>query len=42
MFEEFQEAALKAEQKKKTINVIYIVTGVFFSVMIVLIPQYVN
>ena len=42
MFEEFQEAALKAEQKKKTINIIYIVTGVFFSVMIVLITQYVN
>ena len=42
MFEEFQEAALKAEQKKKTINVIYIVTGVCFSVMIVLITQYVN
>ena len=37
MFEEFQEAAQKAEQKKKTINIIYIVTGVFFSVMIVLI-----
>jgi len=42
MFEEYQEAALKAEQKKKIINVVYIVTGLFFSVMIVLITQYVN
>ena len=41
MFEEYQEASQKLEQKKKTLNVIHIITGIIFSVMIVLITQYV-
>ena len=40
MFEEFQEAALKEEQKKKLKKIIHIVTGVLFSIAIVLITQF--
>ena len=41
MFEEYQEVSQKLEQKKKILNVIHIITGIIFSVMIVLITQYV-
>lgn len=42
MFEEFQEAAEKEEQRKKIKYVINIATGVLFSVTLVLLTFYIN
>jgi len=41
MFEEYQEAAQKAEQRKKIVNIMILMTGIFLS-SVIIITQYVN
>jgi len=36
MFEDYQEAAQKAEQRKKIINIMVLITGVFLSAIIII------
>ena len=42
MFEEFQEAALKQEKKKKIKAILNIATAILFSVTLVLFTLYTN
>jgi len=36
MFEEYQEAAQKAEQRKKITNIMVLITGIFLSAIIII------
>ena len=42
MFEEFQEAALKQEQRRRLKNILNISSGILFSVTLVYLTFYVN
>ncbi len=41
MFEEYQEAAHKAEQRKKMINIMVLISGILLS-SVFIITQYLN